>query len=144
MPVLGPLQTLLDARQAPAGLCLSSPCAPTPGPPLHTGADSLPGCALDPQVHSCCYHLPGHGEMGLCKGLLHLGPATVSFPRTLDRGTEHIWVVRVSPGEVEAGGGEVSREQVSLHWPCFHDSIISLSTCLLWGGQRSWTDAAGQ
>ncbi|KAF6106310.1 solute carrier family 4 member 5 [Phyllostomus discolor] len=59
-PVLGTLQALPDARQAPAGPCLPAARAPAPDPPLHPGAGALPGGALDPQVHGGCHRLPGH------------------------------------------------------------------------------------
>uniref|UniRef100_A0A452T0J4 Anion exchange protein n=1 Tax=Ursus maritimus TaxID=29073 RepID=A0A452T0J4_URSMA len=49
-PVLGTLQALPDAGQAPAGPRLPAARAPAPDPPLHAGADTLPGGALDPQV----------------------------------------------------------------------------------------------
>lgn len=63
-PVLGSLQTLPDAGQAPARPRLPAARAPAPDPPLHPGADALLGCALDPQVHSGRHHLPSHGKMG--------------------------------------------------------------------------------
>uniref|UniRef100_Q9BY07-5 Isoform 5 of Electrogenic sodium bicarbonate cotransporter 4 n=1 Tax=Homo sapiens TaxID=9606 RepID=Q9BY07-5 len=59
-PVLGTLQALPDASQAPAGPCLPAARAAAPDPPLHPGADPLPGGALDPQIHGGCHHLPGH------------------------------------------------------------------------------------
>ncbi|XP_070235927.1 electrogenic sodium bicarbonate cotransporter 4 isoform X5 [Bos mutus] len=59
-PVLGSLQTLPDARQAPARPCLPAARAAAPDPPLHPGADTLLGCALDPQVHNGRHHLPSH------------------------------------------------------------------------------------
>ncbi|XP_025116589.3 electrogenic sodium bicarbonate cotransporter 4 isoform X6 [Bubalus bubalis] len=59
-PVLGSLQTLPDARQAPARPCLPAARAAAPDPPLHTGTDTLLGCALDPQVHNGRHHLPSH------------------------------------------------------------------------------------
>uniref|UniRef100_A0A2K5IQE5 Anion exchange protein n=1 Tax=Colobus angolensis palliatus TaxID=336983 RepID=A0A2K5IQE5_COLAP len=57
-PVLGTLQALPDAGQAPAGPRLPEARAAAPDPPLHPGADPLPGGALDPQVHGGCHHLP--------------------------------------------------------------------------------------
>lgn len=64
MPVLGTLQALPDAGQAPAGPRFPAARAPAPGPPLHAGADPLPSGALDPQVHGGRHHLPGHGKGG--------------------------------------------------------------------------------
>ncbi|XP_027478692.2 electrogenic sodium bicarbonate cotransporter 4 isoform X4 [Zalophus californianus] len=61
-PVLGTLQALPHAGQAPAGPRLPAARALAPDPPLHTGADTLPGGALDPQVHDGRHHLPGHGK----------------------------------------------------------------------------------
>uniref|UniRef100_A0A5F8GUD2 Solute carrier family 4 member 5 n=1 Tax=Monodelphis domestica TaxID=13616 RepID=A0A5F8GUD2_MONDO len=61
-PVLGALQALPDARQAPARLRVPAPRAPPPDPPLHPGAGPLPGCPLDPQVHRGRHHLPCDGE----------------------------------------------------------------------------------
>uniref|UniRef100_A0A8C0KIW5 Anion exchange protein n=1 Tax=Canis lupus dingo TaxID=286419 RepID=A0A8C0KIW5_CANLU len=63
-PVLGALQALPNARQAPAGPRLPAACAPAPDPPVHLGADPLSGGALDPQVHGGCHHLPSHGKFG--------------------------------------------------------------------------------
>ena len=71
-PVLGSLQTLPDASQAPARPRLPAARAPAPDPPLHPGADTLLGCALGPQVHSGCHHLPSHGKMGTGVSLLAL------------------------------------------------------------------------
>lgn len=64
LPVLGTLQALPDASQAPARSRLPAARAPAPDPPLHLGADALPGGALDPQVHDGRHHLPSHGEVG--------------------------------------------------------------------------------
>lgn len=64
MPVLGTLQAVPDASQAPARSRLPAARAPAPDPPLHPGADALPGGALDPQVHDGRHHLPSHGEVG--------------------------------------------------------------------------------
>lgn len=64
LPVLGSLQALPDAGQAPAGPRLPAARAPAPDPPLHPGADTLPGGAVDPQVHRGRHHLPRHGKVG--------------------------------------------------------------------------------
>lgn len=61
-PVLGTLQAFPHASQAPAGPRLPAPCAPSPDPPVHPGADPLPSTALDPQINHGCHHLPSHGE----------------------------------------------------------------------------------
>uniref|UniRef100_A0A8C4JAW9 Anion exchange protein n=1 Tax=Dromaius novaehollandiae TaxID=8790 RepID=A0A8C4JAW9_DRONO len=61
-PVLGPLQALPHAGQAPARLRVPAARAAAAHPPLHPGADRLPGRALDPQVHRGRYHLPRDGE----------------------------------------------------------------------------------
>lgn len=82
-PVLGSLQTLPDAGQAPARPCLPAARAPAPDPPLHPGADTLLGCALDPQVHNGRHHLPSHGKMGTGFSFLALQvqPGKVSMGR---------------------------------------------------------------
>lgn len=60
--VLGPLQALPHAGQAPTRLRLPPARAAAPHPPLHAGADRLPGRPLDPQIHRGRYHLPRHGK----------------------------------------------------------------------------------
>lgn len=65
-PVLGPLQALPHASQAPARLRLPAARSAAPHPPLHAGADRLPGRALDPQIHRGCHHFPCHGKAQHC------------------------------------------------------------------------------
>lgn len=60
--VLGPLQALPHASQAPTRLRLPPARAVASHPPLHAGADRLPGRPLDPQIHRGRHHLPCHGK----------------------------------------------------------------------------------
>lgn len=120
-PVLGSLQTLPDAGQAPAGPCLPAARAPAPDPPLHPGADTVLGCALDPQVYDGRHHLPSHGKMsavfplvfsrfrwGRCPGETH--PSLLLHSGLILSGSQRqaqIKIRVVTPGQVELGGGGV-------------------------------------
>uniref|UniRef100_A0A8C3R321 Anion exchange protein n=1 Tax=Cyanoderma ruficeps TaxID=181631 RepID=A0A8C3R321_9PASS len=76
-PVLGSLQAVPDAGQAPARLRVPAARPAAPHPPLHPGADRLPGRALDTQIHRGRHHLPRHGNPTLIqRGFWH-GPMTI-------------------------------------------------------------------
>lgn len=72
--VLGALQTLLDAGQAPTRLCLPASRAPSKNPFVHYHSDCLLGHPLDPEIHSGSHYLPCDGRHLRIMSKLALGP----------------------------------------------------------------------
>lgn len=60
--VHGPPEVAFDARQAPAGLHLFTPCSSTQGASVHFYSDRMSSTALDPKIYSGSYCIPSNGE----------------------------------------------------------------------------------
>lgn len=59
--VLGKDQTDYDASKTPARFFIPASRTAEKSPPVHTGADCVLSCSLDPQIHIPRYHLPRDG-----------------------------------------------------------------------------------